>query len=327
LDSVTAGVIRVPGIVLQDSPLIYLTALPGKWLLEHTTPVWRIKDPVKGFQRVVKEKRARGIAIAVLNQQRTFPNAIVLATDLESFKLEGCTIYIPSTARFLVVDGQHRLWSQKFSQYEARFACLIHMQLTEEEMARLFLEINDNQKRVPSSLRWDLVRLVRPEEDPYAITTSELIYAFATTDGNPLYQRIDLTGEQPEISLKQGSLAPEIRSIVSNRLSPLRDLDFEDKYEVLTRYLSAIKDLDPDGWKTTETTFYSARVLRALIRLLPELIQAQKKEPLELTVAAYLEYLRQIDPKSLNVDIIRAEQGSAGIKAIYLQIRSQVLHK
>src|SRR6058998_1980183 len=206
---------RVPGLELQSAPQIYFTALPGHWLLNHSTPRWRIKDPKKGFQRVVKEERAREIAIAVLDQRRTFPNAIVLATDYKTFGNTDGNIEIPSDILFLVVDGQHRLWAQKFAAYEAKYACVVHMGLTEVDMARLFLEINDNQKRVPSSLRWDLVRLVRPDDDPHAIAATELVWQLANERPSPLYQRVDLTGEQKEISLKQGSLAPEIKTLVS----------------------------------------------------------------------------------------------------------------
>ena len=72
--------ITVKGFILQQEPQIYLTALPGRWLLKRCTPSWRIRDPKKGFQRVVKEERATEIAVAVLDQSRTFPNAIVLAS-------------------------------------------------------------------------------------------------------------------------------------------------------------------------------------------------------------------------------------------------------
>jgi hypothetical protein len=200
------------------------------------------------------------------------------------------------------------------------------MNMSEVEMAELFLEINDNQKRVPSSLRWDLVRLVRAG-DEHVVMASDLVYALATTEGSPMYQRVDLTGEQTKISLKQGSIAPEIRTIISHRRSPLRELGFDEKYEVLTRYISAIKDLDPDGWKTGETTFYSARVVRGLLRLLPELIRTLKKSPLELYPEDYYKCLKRIKLESLSPDAIRAAQGSAGIRAIYNQIRSQVLRR
>jgi DGQHR domain-containing protein len=153
--------------------------ISGAWLLERATPSWRIEDPERGFQRIVREERAREIAVAVLDQQRTFPNAIVLASNVQEFHSENGWLQIPTTTRFLVIDGQHRLWAQKFSEFEANFACMVHVGLSEVDMARLFLEINDNQKRVPSSLRWDLVRLVRPEQDPTSIAVSDMVLVLA----------------------------------------------------------------------------------------------------------------------------------------------------
>ena len=225
--------ITVQGFQLQEAPRIYVAAISGRWLLERTTPSWRIENPVQGFQRVVRATRAREIALAVLDQGRTFPNSIVLATDAESFLRDGASLSIPANTRFLVVDGQHRLWAQNFSDHDAPYSCVIHMGLSEVEMARLFLEINDNQKRVPSSLRWDLVRLVRPDDDPEAIKAAQMVYLLATDEESPLYQRIDLTGEQPEIQLKQGSIAPELRSLFARR-SPMRDLSFDQQYQVIT---------------------------------------------------------------------------------------------
>src|ERR1035437_1457361 len=104
--------LSVEGFELQLSPKIYMAAIPGTWLLKHSTPSWRIKDPRKGFQRVVREDRARRIAVSVLDQRRTFPNAIVLATDAANFPVADGKVNLPTTTRFLVVDGQHRLWAQ-----------------------------------------------------------------------------------------------------------------------------------------------------------------------------------------------------------------------
>lgn len=316
--------IRTPGFVLQQEPLIYFTAIEGPWLLRHTTPMWRMKHPEEGFQRVVKPERAKAIAVAVLEQQRSFPNAIVLATDSKAFDIDNSTLRIPGTTRFLVVDGQHRLWAQKYSHFVATYGCVIHMNMTEVEMARLFIEINDNQKRVPSSLRWDLVRLVRPEDDPFSVAASDLVYALVTEKSSPLYRGVDLTGEQPEISLNQGSLAPELRTLVSSRKSGLRDLDFESQYEVIARYIWAIRSLDENGWRRAETPFYKARVLRAIMRLLPDIVQRTRQPPLELTVEQYASYLSRIDPNSLSDERIRGTQGSAGMKQIYDEVRRQV---
>jgi DGQHR domain-containing protein len=309
--------VNVPAFTLQDEPRIFLAAIPGRWLLKHSTPSWRIRNPQKGFQRVVKEERAREIALAVLDQGRTFPNTIVLATKLKAFALEDGHLTLTKGTRFLVVDGQHRLWAQKFATFEAMYGCVIHIGLSEVEMARLFLEINDNQRRVPSSLRWDLVRLVRPNDDPYGIEAAELVYDLATTDTSPLYQRIDLTGEQSEIDLKQGSIAPELKTIVSTRKGGLRSLDYKRHYEAIANFLGAVRQVDSSGWRSGKSPLTKARVLRALLRTLPDIAKKEKTAADEIPAAEFGKYLRQIDRESLSSDAIRALQGSAGIKAIY----------
>jgi len=318
----TTRTISVKGFKLQEAPSIYVTAISGRWLLERTTPSWRIKDPETGFQRVVREGRAREIALAVLDQCRTFPNAIVLATDVAEFQVNGL-VQIPNFIRFLVVDGQHRLWAQKYSSYDAEYACLIHMGLSEIEMARLFLEINDNQKRVPSSLRWDLVRLVRPDDDPLAIASVEIVLSLTSEEDSPLFQRIDLTGEQSEILLKQGSLAPEIKRLLSVR-STLHMLSFEQQYLIILKYFISIRELDRDNWGTTNSNFYKARVLRALLRLLPDLTREINKPPENISYNDFMPYIKKIDVNSLDTEVIRRAQGSAGIKAIYDQMKNQI---
>ena len=270
---------------------------------------------------MVSERRAREIALSVLDQGRTFPNAIVLATNNKCVDIRTGQISVPDDAMFLIVDGQHRLWAQRFSQYQAPYACLIHAGLSIEEMADLFLEINDNQKRVPSSLRWDLVRLVRPEDDPEAIAASEIVYMLATEDDSPFFQRIDLTGEQSELQIKQGSLAPEFKSLLSRR-SPLRDLNFQQQYDIILEYSLAIREIDTDNWGTAASVFFKARVLRAMFRLLSDIVR--DLEVADLTYIEMMPYLERINEKELNPELIRSVQGSAGIRAIYLSIKSQV---
>lgn len=299
-------------------------AIPGPWLLRHSTPSWRIDDPQLGFQRVVREERAKEIAVSVLDQGRTFPNAIVLATDTSTIRETDSTIRLADSTKFLVVDGQHRLWAQTYASYEATYGCVIHVGLDEVAMARLFLEINDNQKRVPSSLRWDLVRLVRPDDDPSAVEASELVFELATDRKSPLYQRIDLTGEQGEIALKQGSLAPEFKSLVSSKKRGWRDGDFESHYEALLRFFAAVRAVDPDGWRAGETPLIKARVLRALIRTIPAIAERLKRAPEEVSVKAYGELFSRINRKSLSPDEIRAIQGSAGIKEIQDLLSTQM---
>ena len=318
--------LAVDGFKLQDESPIYVAAIPGKWLLGHSTPSWRIDDPIHGFQRVVKAERAQEIAYSVLDQQRSFPNAVVLATDVRGLRVSEGRLILPANIRFLVVDGQHRIWAQNFSEYEACYACVIHFGLSEVQMARLFLEINDNQKRVPSSLRWDLVRLVRPQDDPFAIAASEMVLGLTSNEESPLYQRIDLTGEQGEKDIKQGSIAPELKSLLGNKKAGIRQLDFEDSYELLLRHLAAFRDYDPDGWRAGTSPFLGARVMRAGLRLLPDIIIDADciGDPLSLSANDISSYLNKIPKQEIDLKTIRANQGTAGIKHIYETMKSHI---
>ncbi len=315
---------QVPAILLQEQPPIYSAIIPGRWLLNHSTPSWRIKNPARGFQRIVKSERANEMAIAVLNQGRAFPNSIVLATNHTNFPFDHCKLTLPSKSKFLIVDGQHRLWAQKFADQESKYSCVMHLGLSVVQMAQLFLEINDNQKRVPSSLRWDLVRLVRPDDDPNGIMASELVYELATNESSPLFQRIDLTGEQGEIELKQASIAPEIKSLLSTRKANFKELDFDRHFEYLTRFLAAIRAADPQGWKSGDTPLIKARVLRALLRTIPDFSTNLKQPPDQIQTSVYASYVAKIDRNSLAADQIRALQGSAGIIQIYNFLKSQM---
>lgn len=316
--------IQLLGTILQDKPRIYLAVIPGKWLLKRTTPSWRIRDPKKGFQRMVTERRAREIAAAVLDQKRTFPNAIVLATDSEDIKYKDNKLTLFGRIRFLVIDGQNRLWAQQFSECDADYGCVIHVGLAEPQMAEMFVEINDNQKRVPSSLRWDLVRLVRPEEDPTAVRAVDLIERLNSEKDSPLFQRIDMTGEQQKLIIKQGSLAPGLKTIL-NKKTPLKEEGFDLQLELIKKFFAAIKECDPDGWKTAdEGPLYGNRVFRALITTMPDLLREIGKKVDRVSPTDFFKLLKRIDLDSLSRDKLMATQGNAGVAAITRLLRKQL---
>ena len=312
----------VPGIVVQEEPAVYLTAMPGRWLLTHSTPSWRKENPHEGFQRIVKTDRARAIARTVLENHRTFPNAITLATTAKSFGMKDHHLVVPETARFLVVDGQHRLWAQYHSRIEGRYPCVIHMSRNEQQMATLFLEINDNQRRVPSSLRWDLVRLVRPGDQSTALTV-DVVNELATSKESPFYAvGIDMTGEDPSLTIKQGSLAPEIRKIIRKYRKQEEGTDFEAWTSLFIRFFVAIKSIDPD-WGTIQSAFFKARVMRALLRVLADILGLDSMNA--LTTSKLRDYLRRIDVSTLSAEEVRKAQGSAGVQDLYRQMKQQIL--
>src|SRR5258708_37754832 len=104
--------IEFPCVAVQESPQILTAIIPGPWLLKKTTPTWRIEDPKLGFQRMVNEDRARAIAVAVLDQQKTFSNANVLAANIKEKHPSHLKVTLPDRVKFLTVERQHSPWAQ-----------------------------------------------------------------------------------------------------------------------------------------------------------------------------------------------------------------------
>ena len=191
-------------------------------------------------------------------------------------------------------------------------------------MAELFLEINDNQRRVPSSLRWDLVRLVRPAKDEASVTAADLVYELANREDSPFYIAIDLTGERKDVSIKQGSLAPEIKTLVG-RVKKIHNPTLEEYASLLIRFFSAVRSLNPQGWGNPDSTYYKARVLRALVRVCADIVLKSKSLEV-LTAQVFLRDLKKIDAATLSEDRLRAAQGPPALSISIARCEARCLH-
>ena len=101
------------------------------------------------------------------------------------------------------------------------------------------------------------------------------------------------------------------------------DPAFEDYASLLIRFFSAVRSLDPQGWGDPSSAYYKARVLRALIRVLVDIVLKARSLD-ELSADMLLRRLQKIDPATLSEDRLRAAQGSAGVTDLYQAMRSQV---
>jgi hypothetical protein len=149
-----------------------------------------------------------------------------------------------------------------------------------------------------------------------------LVYLLATREDSPFYLSVDLTGEDRGDSIKQGSLAPEIKTLAA-KAKKKHNPTIEQYESLLIQFFSAVKSLNPGGWGDPASTYYRARVLRALIRVLVDLVlEARSLDT--LTAPFFLTKLQKIDPETLSEDRLRAAQGSAGVADLYQAIKNQV---
>lgn len=121
------------------------------------------------YQRIIKKKRLQEVR-SFINEGGYFPNSIIISIDTNgkglsfdpsSSKVEGTLskigiLHIPKRYRSAyIIDGQHRLYGYSDSLYASNntIPVVAFVDLERSEQIKLFMDINENQKAVPKSLR------------------------------------------------------------------------------------------------------------------------------------------------------------------------------
>ena len=121
------------------------------------------------YQRIIKKNRLKSVQQFV-NDGGYFPNSIIISIDSNgrglrfdpsSQKLENSIsklgiLYLPKRYRSAyIIDGQHRLYGYSDSKYAKNntIPVVAFVDLDREEQIKLFMDINENQKAVPKTLR------------------------------------------------------------------------------------------------------------------------------------------------------------------------------
>ena len=121
------------------------------------------------YQRIIKKARLNSVR-SFINDGGYFPNSIIISIDSggkgltfdqSSIKVNGSIsklgiLHIPKRYRTAyIIDGQHRLYGYSDSKYASTntVPVVAFVDLDRTEQIKLFMDINENQKAVPKSLR------------------------------------------------------------------------------------------------------------------------------------------------------------------------------
>lgn len=127
------------------------------------------KNMMPTYQRLIKKKRLQEVR-AFINDGGYFPNSIIISIDTNgkglAFDQSSSKVYstiskigilhIPKRYRSAyIIDGQHRLYGYSDSLYAETntIPVVAFVDLERSEQIKLFMDINENQKAVPKSLR------------------------------------------------------------------------------------------------------------------------------------------------------------------------------
>ena len=228
----------------------YIFSMKVKDLLPIYYVAVRGRDNVEGaVQRVLNKRRINSIKEFVL-EGNTFFNLFILNWVDNNYKIEvrQKDLIIPQiSAGAQVIDGQHRLEGLKQAYEvnpkigEQKIIILLAQHLTTSEAARIFLNINTEQKPVPNSLVYDLFGEVK-EKNYYIVRATDIANKLHEDMNSPYYQCIKMPGA----SIGKIDLSTIVNSVKQftkegGMFDEYNLRDFESQYKIIFNFFSVVK--------------------------------------------------------------------------------------
>lgn len=179
------------------------------------------KDMMPTYQRLIKKKRLSEVQ-NFINSGGYFPNSLIISIDSNgkglqfdpsNTKVDNAisrlgVLHLPKMYRSAyIIDGQHRLYGYSNSKYASTncIPVVAFVDLDRQEQIKLFMDINENQKAVPKSLRVTLSADMLWDSPDYndrrKALCSKIAQMFGEESSSPLMGRV-LIGEDEKTSIK-----------------------------------------------------------------------------------------------------------------------------
>ncbi len=320
------SLVKVPAFKMPyGKGIMYSFLIDPRELIKFSYVARRERGSEKYYQRIIKKDRLGKIR-EYLNQGGKFPNNIIISFD-EFFKdkikfnknnqitegnLNECEFGIlefPKDYRSCwIVDGQHRLFSYINSEIKGLIQVSAFEGLNLGEQGKIFLDINKNQKPVPTDLVWDLSGELMPDSEDGIIsrTVKYLNYEFKS----PLFHKIYFPslGLRKNFSelLKVAGICLSMKrsgfgkpNIKSKMINPFYNLDsnkFVNKMgKSFSEFFYAINEVFLEDWVKKNKGFsLDDGGISILIKIYEKIIKQSFELNFSLNKENYIKYLLPI---------------------------------
>jgi DGQHR domain-containing protein len=304
---------------IQPAKLIPISSvLHRKLTLDNDIPT--------NYQRLVKATKIKEIKKFITEERGVFPTNIIISFESKSdfFKPKGAKINdiqfgvlsLPNQFQSItVIDGQHRLFAYdglEQAEKDLIYVVAFH-KLTPEKQVQTFININEKQTKVSSSLMWDLYpNIIESNSKDYIKARISLLVKKLNTEktsalqGTIHYDSAEYSNKGSKITLE--SICTAIKSegivqIIDGKLDSYLVKNNKEKlvYQVLEDYFNTIKKLNPEHWERKEKTrnlLRSNQGIGALIKLLKEIVRYIDKK------GVFYEGMKTINSNSILVELL-----------------------
>lgn len=260
--------VRIPmNIIIQGNHEFYSCTMPSSILASCCTVSSRVEDPVNGFQRLLDKKRASEIAEYIDQGFGSIPTSIILSAQVEAqlkvVKSGELIEFFTYERAFLILDGQHRVYGFSLAESELQVPVVIYNGLSRKDESRLFIDINDKQRAVPSSLLLDIKQLAEYESSVETFTREIFDHISNSPESVFLNQCSAIGGNG---KLTNVTFARAFKPLVE----VFKGKDTDEVFEILNNYFKAFK-IGFEQMGVLEKQLMNSVVIKAVMRFLPKI--------------------------------------------------------
>ncbi|MCY4253430.1 MAG: DGQHR domain-containing protein [Flavobacteriaceae bacterium] len=248
------------------------------------------------FQRIVKKSKISKIKKFISLKRGVFPTNIVLSINSRvKFERQNTigniqygNIQLPNKYQSLsIIDGQHRLFAyDNLPEADKDLIFVIAFERMDlEKQVQTFIDINQNQTNVSSSLLWDLYPEILDEGDEKR-SISLLAKQLNSDSSSSLYGHIkydsaDYSKNKPKITLESVCTSMKKENIIDLckvQVQPPSE-NYDYPFMLISLWFDIISKLDEEHWNRKEQTFnfyLSNQAFGAFSKLLREIIQEER---------------------------------------------------
>lgn len=284
-------------------------------------------------QRVLNKRRISSIARFVAEGNTFYTPIFLNWTNTETIHISDKEIkFSLSVQSAQVIDGQHRLEGIKQaiktnSEIEEKeLLIVLTKNLSTQDAAKIFLNINTEQRPVPKSLVYDLFSDVK-DKNSYEMRLNDLAKRLNDDEESPYYKMIKMPGVgigKVDLSIVISSLKPYISE--GSTFEKYNINDFESQYKILLNYYSFLRnEYDKQGlWNSSKNPFLTNAGIYASVEFLCKDLIAKCVEARSFEIETIESFLPLESQGLLLRDDIKNLQGKEQRSEIYKYLLSAI---
>jgi len=257
----------------------------------------RVENKDEGYQRALSASRVAAIS-RFIDEDNILPTSVLISFDNAKLLKNGTLLRVPDSPKAgWVIDGQHRLAGAHEASKDVVLPVIAFTGLSDEEQINFFVTINREQKGVPSSLYYELLKHLpgkRTDRRMVQERAADLAAALKVDEQSPFYLRIVSTTSprQGQISLTNfvRKVSPHIKR--GGRLAHFSD---DDRQKILNNLYRAVENVFPKEYKRADSIFFKTVGFGALLVALPTIMDLSLQLNHGFTVSDATSTLGRID--------------------------------